>query len=168
MQSCRRLLASLSAVGAIGLVGVRTPSAEEVSLDTTSVRFTHAPSTCNAPLYIAEELLRADGFTGLSYVDVDAGINTPKKMANGEADFGFEFASAFVIAIDAGTPVKVLGGLHAGCYELFAREGITSVLGLKGKRIGVGQNLKSDPYLFVSAMATHVGLDPLRDIEWTD
>lgn len=167
MHSRRRLLASLSAVGAIGLVGVRTPSAEEVPLDTTSVRFTHAPATCNAPLYMAEELLRADGFTGLSYVDVDAGINTPKKMAAGEADFGFEFASAFVIAIDAGTPVKVLGGLHAGCYELFAREGITSVLGLKGKRIGVGQNLKADPYLFVSAMATHVGLDPLRDIEWT-
>ncbi|RWP42835.1 MAG: ABC transporter substrate-binding protein [Mesorhizobium sp.] len=166
IQNRRRFLAGMSAIGAVGLAGGHNSSAENALLDTTTVRFTHTPATCNAPLYLAEELLRADGFTGLTYVDVDAGVNTPMKMANGEADFGFEFASAFVIAIDAGAPVKVLGGLHAGCYELFAHEGITSVLGLKGKRIGVGQNLKSDPYLFVSAMATHVGLDPRRDIDW--
>lgn len=77
-----------------------------------------------------------------------------------------EFASAFVISIDAGAPIKVLAGLHVGYYELFAHEGIDSVLGLKGKRVGVGQNLKSDPYVFVSAMATYVGLDPLSDIDW--
>ena len=162
----RGFLAGMTAIGAVGLAGDRKAFAEDPPLDTTTVRLTHAPSTCNAPLYLAEELLRADGFTDLTYVGVDAGVNTPIKLANGEADIGFEYASAFVIAIDAGTPVKVLGGLHAGCYELFAREGITSVLGLKGKRIGVGQNLKSDAYLFVGAMATHVGLDPVRDIDW--
>ena len=166
IQNRRGFLAGMTAVGIVGPAGGRNAYAEDAPLDTTTVRFTHAPSTCNAPLYLAEELLRADGFTNLTYVDVDAGVNTPMKLANGEADIGFEFASAFVIAIDDGTPVKILGGLHAGCYELFAAEGITSVLGLKGKRIGVGQNLKSDPYLFVSAMATHVGLDPLRDIDW--
>ena len=166
IQNRRGFLAGMTAVGALAVAGGRTAYAEDAPLDTTSIRITHAPSTCNAPLYLAEELLRADGFTGVTYVDVDAGVNTPKKMANGEADFGFEFASAFVIAIDAGMPVKVLGGLHAGCYELFAREGITSVLGLKGRRVAVGQNLKSDPYLLVGAMATYVGLDPLRDIDW--
>jgi NitT/TauT family transport system substrate-binding protein len=166
IQNRRHFLAGITAISAFGLAGSRNAYAEDAPLDTTTVRFTHAPSTCNAPLYLAEELLRADGFTNLTYVDVDAGVNTPMKLASGEADIGFEYASAFVIAIDAGTPVKVLGGLHAGCYELFAREGITSVLGLKGKRIGVGQNLKSDAYLFVGAMATHVGLDPVRDIDW--
>ena len=166
IQNRRHFLAGITAISAVGLAGGRNAYAEDAPLDTTTVRFTHAPSTCNAPLYLAEELLRADGFTDLTYVDVDAGVNTPMNLASGEADIGFEYASAFVIAIDAGTPVKVLGGLHAGCYELFAREGITSVLGLKGKRIGVGQNLKSDAYLFVGAMAIHVGLDPLRDIDW--
>ena len=166
IQNRRHFLAGITAISAVGLAGGRNVYAEDAPLDTTTVRFTHAPSTCNAPLYLAEELLRADGFTNLTYVDVDAGVNTPMNLASGEADIGFEYASAFVIAIDAGTPVKVLGGLHAGCYELFAREGITSVLGLKGKRIGVGQNLKSDAYLFVGAMAIHVGLDPLRDIDW--
>ena len=145
MLSRRRFVAISVGPRGSGICRRAETSATEVSLDTANVRFTHAPSTCNAPLYLAEELLRADGFKEVSYVNVDAGLNTPLKMASGEADFGFEFASAFVIAIDAGTPVRILGGLHAGCYELFAREGITSVLGLKGKRIGVGQNRRRTP-----------------------
>ncbi|RWO30427.1 MAG: hypothetical protein EOS10_18080 [Mesorhizobium sp.] len=90
IQNRRRFLAGMSAIGAVGLTGGRNSSAENALLDTTTVRFTHTPATCNAPLYLAEELLRADGFTGLTYVDVDAGVNTPMKMTNGEADFGFE------------------------------------------------------------------------------
>ncbi|RWN57035.1 hypothetical protein [Mesorhizobium sp.] len=120
IQNRRRFLAGMSAIGAVGLAGGRNSSAENALLDTTPVRFTHTPATCNAPLYLAEELLRADGFTGLTYVDVDAGVNTPMKMTNGEADFGFEFASAIVIAIDAGTATRSnnsvqLKGRPSGC-----------------------------------------------------
>ena len=46
-------------------------------------------------------------------------------------------------------------------------KGINSILDLKGKSVGVGPNLGSDPHLFVSAMATYVGLDPVHDINWT-
>ena len=65
-----------------------------------------------------------------------------------------------------GPPIKVLSGVHVGCYELFGHEGIKSILDLKGKRVGAGWGLGSDPHVFVTAMATHVGLDPLNDIEW--
>ena len=33
-------------------------------------RFVGAPATCLAPLYAAEEFLRAEGFTDLRYIDV--------------------------------------------------------------------------------------------------
>ena len=87
-------------------------------------------------------------------------------LARGEVDFGIDFATAYVIPIDGGAPIKVLSGVHVGCYELFAREGINSVLDLKGKNVGVGANLVSDPHIFVSAMAAFVGLDPAKDINW--
>ena len=60
----------------------------------------------------------------------------------------------------------MLAGVHVGCYELFAHEGINSVLDLKGKTVGAGWGLGSDPHVFVTAMATNVGLDPLKDINW--
>ena len=34
--------------------------------------------------------------------------------------------------------MMLLAGIMVGCFELFAREGITSVAELKGKSIGVG------------------------------
>jgi NitT/TauT family transport system substrate-binding protein len=61
----------------------------------------------------------------------------------------------------------VLSGVHVGCYELFAHDGINSALDLKGRGVGVGGDLGSDPHVFVSTMATHVGLNPLKDIHWT-
>ena len=38
---------------------------------------------------------------------------------------------------------------------------------LKGRSVGGGGDLGSDPHVFVSATATHVGLNPLKDIHWT-
>jgi NitT/TauT family transport system substrate-binding protein len=58
-----------------------------------------------------------------------------------------------------------VGGVHIGCFELFAREGIRSMLDLKGKTVGV-QAVGSSQYLFVSGMASYVGLQPAKDIRW--
>jgi NitT/TauT family transport system substrate-binding protein len=55
--------------------------------------------------------------------------------------------------------------LHAGCYELFAREPIRTISDLKGRRVGI-HALNSGNHVYLSIMAAHVGLDPRRDIEW--
>ena len=59
----------------------------------------------------------------------------------------------------------ILAGVHVGCFELFARDGIRSVADLKGRTVGI-QSLESPPHVFLSAMATLVGLNPAKDIEW--
>jgi NitT/TauT family transport system substrate-binding protein len=161
----RHLLTGMTAFGAAGLIGGPKTSAEEAPLDTTTVRFAEAIGICIAPQFVAEELLRADGFD-FRKVTSQAGLAQTEMLARGEVDFGIDFATAYVIPIDAGAPIKVLSGVHVGCYELFARDGINSVLDLKGKNVGVGTNLVSDPHIFVSAMATFVGLDPAKDINW--
>ena len=86
-------------------------------------------------------------------------------IASGDVDVGTSFAGTVVYHLDAGLPLTALAGLHAGCYELFAREPIRSVSDLKGRRVGI-QTLNSSGHLYLSIMATYVGLDPQRDIEW--
>ena len=47
------------------------------------------------------------------------------------------FAPAVVFRLDAGVPITVLAGVHAGCFELFAHEPIRTISDLKGKKVGV-------------------------------
>ncbi|MBX6323205.1 MAG: ABC transporter substrate-binding protein [Rhodospirillaceae bacterium] len=68
-------------------------------------------------------------------------------------------------AIDAGAPVTVLAGIHPGCWELIARDGVGSIMELRGGRIGV-DDLTSEPPVLLTVMARYVGLDPLLDFEW--
>ena len=52
-----------------------------------------------------------------------------------------DFAARIVQAIDDGGAITVLGGVHIGCYELFAKEGVRGIGELKGKSVG----LKTSP-----------------------
>jgi NitT/TauT family transport system substrate-binding protein len=86
-------------------------------------------------------------------------------VASGDVDFGASFGGSVVYQLDAGLPLTALAGLHAGCYELFAHEPIRNVSDLKGRRVGI-QTLASSAHLYLSIMATYVGLDAQRNIEW--
>jgi NitT/TauT family transport system substrate-binding protein len=160
----RHVLVGMSAFAAATLA--HGAAAEDAPPETTVARFAGGPGICIAPQYVAEEFARAEGLTDFGYVTVDAGLAATEMLARGDIDFSVDFATAFIIPIDAGTPIKVISGVHVGCYELFGREDIRSITDLKGRKVGVGYNLASDPHIFVSAMASYVGLDPQRDIEW--
>jgi NitT/TauT family transport system substrate-binding protein len=125
------------------------------------VRVIQNPSICLAPQYVAEELLRAEGFADVRYVTVAPRIPFEQALGRGEADFSLDFALIQVQQIDAGAPVTVLAGVMVGCFELFASSGIRSLTELKGKRIG----LKASPSDLLALMAAQVGLDPTKDIQ---
>ncbi len=42
-----------------------------------------------------------------------------------------------IASIDAGVPIKVLTGLHSGCFEVIANDSVSNLTDLKGKRVGV-------------------------------
>jgi NitT/TauT family transport system substrate-binding protein len=165
MQTRRRLLTALSLAGAAGLLGARQALAAAAGLETTTVRIAHLPGLCTAPQYVAEELLRAEGFTDVRYVRLAPGNNAPDGIARGEVDFGLNFASVLVSALDQGVEMTVLGGVHVGCFELFVNEESRSLIELKGKRVGITY-LGSPGHLFLAAMAAHVGIDPGKDLHW--
>jgi NitT/TauT family transport system substrate-binding protein len=167
IQNRRCFLASLSAAGAASLLNIRPSiAAGEAPPETTAVRLPKFfPAGCEAPQYIATELLRAEGITDVRYVEGEAGVDTSVWIARGELDFDWNYAPVHVASIDAGIPIKVLTGLHSGCLELIAKESIRSVTDLKGKKVGV-YLLSSSPHILVTLMAAYVGLDPTKDIEW--
>ena len=125
VQTRRRLLTTLSLAGAAGLLRAPPARAAEGALETTTVRL-QTPGLCVAPVYIAEEMLRAEGFTDIRYDDTsEFGAIAP--VAHGTVDFAPIYASQSTRAIDAGERVTLLAGVMVGCFELFAREGIDSV-----------------------------------------
>jgi NitT/TauT family transport system substrate-binding protein len=163
MQSRRNFLAGMSAAGMAGVLGGRTSVADEGPLETTTLRLFGNASICQAPAYIAEDLLRAEGFTDVRYVrdlPVDA-------VARGVIDFGFKTPGWIVARVDAGRPVAALAGVHLGCYELFAREPVRTISDLKGRKVGIPEGYGSSGHQLLAIMVAHVGLDPHRDIDWT-
>ena len=137
MQTRRGFLTAMSAAGALGLFSAPRVLAAEGPLETTSVRFFKSSLICSAaPQYAAEELLRAEGFKEIAYVEVPR-TEMPQAFADGAVDFTVTFAVNHIQAIDHGAPITILAGVHAGCYELFAREGLGSITELKGKQVGL-------------------------------
>ena len=164
-QNRRRFLAGLTAAGAASLVGAPTRALAEPPPETTRIRLAKIPSICVAPQYVAEELLRAEGFTEVDYVVTGAGAATASAVANGEIEFSLNFVTNSIVALDSGARLTLLGGVHPGCFELFVKPGIDSVVDLKGRNVGV-QGLGTGPHLFLASIAAYVGLDPAHDINW--
>ena len=133
--------------------------------ETTTIRLAKNPTICIAPQYVVSDLLNAEGFTNVVYVESDAGVGQTRAVASGDLDFTLHFSGPLLLEIDRGLGITVVAGIHVGCFELFAKEGIRSVADLRGRTVGQ-QGLGSSPHVFISAMATLVGLNPAKDIEW--
>jgi NitT/TauT family transport system substrate-binding protein len=164
-QNRRDFIASASLVAAAAVLGARGSLADEGPPETTKIRLKQSAAICFAPAYVVEPFLRMEGFTDIQYVDAGFGLPSGEVLARGDLDFDITFAGTVVHHLDLERPVTAVGGLHVGCYELFAREPIRTVGDLKGRRVGI-QTLASSGHLYVSIMAKHVGLDPKEDIEW--
>lgn len=104
------------------------------------IRVTAPSGVCEAPLVVAYE----NGFfkdAGLNVVlkktgtdeDVAAAVGSGKYTASNGIFFNF------LGPIYNGAPVKLSGGLHHGCLDLYVRDdgSVPSVSSLKGRRIGV-------------------------------
>jgi NitT/TauT family transport system substrate-binding protein len=127
------------------------------------IRLSHFPAICLTPNYLVEELLRAEGFQQVEYVE---GASTGSEDIRArKIDFDMLDAPTTLYQQDRGLLSVALAGIHAGCYELFGNERVQAIRDLKGKRVaidlfgGVG-------HVFISSMVAYVGMDPRKDIDW--
>jgi NitT/TauT family transport system substrate-binding protein len=153
--------------GSAGLLGAypRLVAAEPPP-ETTRLTLIDDGTICIAPLFLAEALLKLEGFTDVTYLRVDDSVITPR-VAAGDVDIALTFASTIIASLDAEGPVLVLAGVHLGCFELFATDQVRAIHDLKGKTVPVASK-GSAAHLFLSSMAAYVGLDPGKDIHWIE
>jgi NitT/TauT family transport system substrate-binding protein len=149
---------------AASLMSAPRTLAQEAPPEITSIRVAKIPGVCLAPQYIAEELLKSEGFTDIQYVDV-VPDDIYLALAAGKFDITMAFVAPFIVQVDAGLPIVMLGGVHSGCFEVFGREQTRSIRDLKGKTVAV-PGVASAHYLFLASMAAHVGVDAKRDINF--
>jgi NitT/TauT family transport system substrate-binding protein len=162
--SRRDFLSGLSLVGAAGLTGLGPAQvAAEPPPETARLKIGKAYAVCVAPQFVAEELLRGEGFTDVQYLTLGTGRPLIKAVAAGDTDIGINTAGQLVAQMDEGGSIVVLAGTHVGCYELFGGDHIRSVSDLKGKTVAV-PTLESGHYFVLATMMAHIGLDPRKDI----
>jgi NitT/TauT family transport system substrate-binding protein len=157
-QTRRQFLTALSLAGTTATLPFRRAVSLEPVPETTAVRLSRSPVICWAPQYVCEELLRAEGFTDVRYVDVAVQAESAE-LGSGRVDFASNLTLNAIVDIDVGAPITIITGVHAGCYELFARDGIRAIADLKGKSVGA----LGGPAL-ISLMVAWVGLDPKKDV----
>jgi len=163
-MSRRGFLQQVSALGAGAALGLPLVARAEPPPEVQKIRLLHAPSICLAPQLLAEELLRLEGFTDIQYMEMK--INRLSgEVANGRVDMTQAATPEVIPEIDAGRPIVVLAGIHAGCYELFAHEQVRKITDLKGMRVVVSAE-GSPEQTYVSSIAAYVGLKPASDIRW--
>ena len=168
----REFLSRATLAGTAGMLGLRPRRGfSEPSPETTRIRLSQIPSLCIAPQYVAEELLRGEGFTDVQYIKTETGrspmddLGPYQALAFGKVDFNAGMVGELVARIDAGDPIVILTGTHAGCFELFGTDRVRSVKDLKGKTVAV-PGLGTSHQFFVASIAAYVGLDPSKDINF--
>jgi NitT/TauT family transport system substrate-binding protein len=149
---------------AAGLVGAGPgTAAAEAPPEKRRIRLAQTATLCWAPQYVAEELLRAEGFSEVAYVPIRGGV--AKSLAEGQADIAMQFVGPTLISLDQGIPSVFLAGVHAGCFEVFATGSTRRPSELKGKRVAI-TSLNGPQHVFLASIAAHVGVDPRKEISW--
>jgi NitT/TauT family transport system substrate-binding protein len=160
---------SLTAASAALLASCTTERSPPVSagarLETTRLRLVQTPSMCQSPQYVAQDLLRDEGFTSLEYVKRPSANWNGLAVASGEADVSMHFAGPVIRQIEAGDPIVVLAGAHAGCFELFATDDVRAIRDLKGRKVAIPE-FGSPGHVYLAVLLAHVGLDPRTDVTW--
>jgi NitT/TauT family transport system substrate-binding protein len=161
----RAFVKGLGAAGT-GLLGrARTAFAAEPPPETTRIRLVRSPAICIAPMYLAEDLLRLEGFTNVEYVPFKTGNLFTEAVATGKVDLALNFSGPLVVSLDERAPVVILAGIHAGCFELFGSEHVRAIRDLKGKKVAI-PGLGQPQHVFAASMLAHVGIDPRADVTW--
>src|SRR5687767_10005185 len=99
----RDFLQRVSAIAAGAALARPSNAAAEPPPETTTIRLNGYKVACVAPMFVAQELLRAEGFKHVEYTAPVADIAVGKKV-----DFDLVAISPVLTALDAGEPVITL------------------------------------------------------------
>ena len=117
IRSRRHFLAGLSAAGAAGLVGAATPASAEPPPETRPDSPEQDSGICLAPQFVAEDLLYAEGFTHMDYVETQPGTVMATDTASGKIDFGLNFIAPIDCRRRSGAQADIVGRRSSGLFR---------------------------------------------------
>jgi NitT/TauT family transport system substrate-binding protein len=126
--------------------------------------------TCEAPIFVAYE----NGFFKDEGLDVEL-VRTDwdglrEGLGLGKFDANHTLVMFLLKPIEQGLDVKITGGIHTGCLRIQAgvKSNVHALADLRGKRIGVPNNMGSPPCLFATRVLAANGMDPKKkdDVDW--
>ena len=121
---------------------------------------------CIAPQYVAEDLLRARRVRG-SALRRDEGrqpVHRAMRSRPARSTSACTASPSVIREPRRRRPILVLGGVHVGCYELFAPKASASIRELKGGPSAVPLGRRSSTSSPADGSDPNVGLDPDRDV----
>lgn len=148
-----------------------TPTAEAVStgdqLEDGAIKILYGAGLCGIPIHIAKQLqfFEAEGLKeGVDYTYVTSSTSGVEMLSTKQADVSFGLVAAMLAPLDNGLEAKTVLGIHTGCIQILAGKdsGITSVEGLKGKRIGI-ESIASSPHIVAQRALASVGIGSTGD-----
>lgn len=115
---------------------------------------------CVSPSYIAKD----KGFWADEGIDVQLVSGSFQQSKDGLASGEYLVTNGdfqFFPAAEQGLDIKLIGGLHQGCIKLLVppNSPVTTVAGLKGKKIGVDE-VGGSPWAITSIALSDAGINP--------
>jgi NitT/TauT family transport system substrate-binding protein len=159
--------AFLRSAGVLGLANTLPALGAEPPPETTRIRLTQTGGICFAPIFVAEQLMRAEGFSDVQYVHTSGGGETTSMLAKGAIDITIRYVASNILDVDAGLPVVMLTGIHPGCFELIGGSRVQTVRDLKDKTVAIAAEGNTQ-HVFLAAVASQVGLKPKSEIRWIE
>jgi NitT/TauT family transport system substrate-binding protein len=162
----RRFLGGVTWAGTAGLLSLPPrPTAAEPPPETTRIRLVQVPTICQAPQYVAEELLRGEGFTDLQYVKKEGTRGIEIALAVGEVDINMHFAAPTIVRLDAGDPILILAGAISAASSCSDPRGSVRSATSRGRpsRCPCGASAE---HVFLASMVAYIGVDPRHDLHW--
>ena len=160
----RDFLTRSAALAGAALLPTSNSAHAEAPPEIRRIRMIRPSVTCVAPMLLAEDLLRLEGFSQIEYVTAETETG-PAIVASGGADLTMWDVGALLPLMDEARPIAALAGIHAGCQELFANDRVQTIRDLKGKRIAVSL-LGNGDHVFISSILAYVGINPKTEISW--
>jgi len=145
------------------LDGYRAAIAADPPPEVTRIRLLHVPTICHAPQYLAEELLRMEGFDQIEYVPYGTRY-IPEALAAGKADMSMWNVNELLPHLDDARPIVILAGVHAGCWQVLGNSNVRAIQDLPGRTVAITYPRGGDQILLSSILA-YVGIDP-REVNW--
>jgi NitT/TauT family transport system substrate-binding protein len=173
-MSRRSLLKTAGALGALtaSAAVIGKPTSYAIAGNATKLRLSWTEfAACHSPVAFALQkgiYARHDLDVELFYQGA-SGQTLVQSIATGKTDAGAGLLLDWIKPLEQGLEATIFVGSHGGCTRLLASKasGIKTLQDLKGKTI-VSYDVASPPKHSFQVALAKAGLDPERDVNWTN